>query len=1654
MKQLTVKRNIMLLILVLLLGIKTMSCDGGLDIGSMLGCEDTEGMRTLEWGEYPPDKKIYNMGMVRLTRSGFEFVNQNAIPLIEAAMGGSLTVPVDEVSLGLCKLCNGGCEVPIEIANLSIEPVWPDKLHVRITLPQTTSSDPWISLQSSCCFLGGAVTVDTQGAALNIDLDILVDTDNDTGYLKFDLVMPNLENIINSLNFSLCGIGDGFINLIKDAFRGLLESLIRGLIEDQLTALTCTSCADGKACPAHPDGYQVSCVEDICRIGESADDECMPLALGLEAEVNIGALLKDFVPDLEAKIWASLVVGGQTLIEEQGLELGIFGGTMSPPDAPESCAGYEEYPLVADGLTQLDFLTPNNMNEHFQPPREYHAGIGLREELLDQAGYAVNNSGLLCMALDQNTPQIGQYVGPGIFALLLPDMNIYTGGENVAWQLALEPGPPIDFEIMDKDNAYPDDPNINVDVALKVKIRDLNLHFYGLVEGRLVRMFTLQIDANVLVGLDAQGNSIEIQLDQNSIVLENYRIAYSIDSLPPEEAAEKFEGLIGGLLDTLLGDLLGGFEPIEIPGFDINGDDVNDIFIDIQTIAPEDQKPGVNDYQGLYVYAAIDMGGNKSSFRAETSAELVDSFLPEPQQYVTDGLKPYMVLRLSGQDADDSDANLEYSISVDNGNKWTPFRSGNEVTIDSNVLLLEGEHTILVRSRDKRDKSSIDLSPEAFIFTTDFTYPTLRMMRVSDGVKFIGKDNVSKNETLQYRVRLNDQQWSEWSEENMFDLNTVQEFPVTVAVQVRDEAGLVSEKEKTYNGVNVETFTVKEPREFGSLNMAASNGSTSEAAEALGCSSSNSTNAWFMLLMLIPLAFVRRMKTSKAMMLPFTMLLAFGLFACSSGGSTIDCVTTGDCDDGFVCVNGECQPSTDGDGVDGDLEIPDGDKEDVDGDLDAEDKEDAEEDEGITDIPCDEDGGCPTCFRCKVSTNMCVLQYCDPECDDPRVPKCEDTDSCSFCDTSNAIYECELPRCDQADPDSCDCRDCSEEGEGFMPVCKATGVCGCEEPCQCGEDEACCTKDNPSGDCMTCPEWCEGVTCEPGYAPGGCSKDNVTVCSWWEGDNPLWQLCGNFDDAVCEFSGVGMPDHTPSCSCQEMAPLPIGWHGSYSDMEVFEFGSKDELWISAYNQTYGDLMVGRINARGIGIDEIFWDYVDGVPDIDPNAAPSGPRGGVVDKGDDMGAHSSIAVSSDGWPRVAYQDVDNGDLVLIFTNGEAPEVEVVVDGDEDGDEEIEDAEDSEEEVEDAAKGFKDVDGDVEDAEDDTPAYDEYARYRWYKVVIDQEGDNGYYTDIWLDDQNRPVIAYMMKSDETGTMSELRLAMAKTATPQSADDFTIITLDAAAIGTPYCKEGECPEVVDTPFGLGINPSIMAMPTGSGHDFWVNYYHNTTYRLTSVVDKDGNVIQAMDNEKFGNLKRARMTGLPDADTTTAGTFTVENLVGHAGSLVNGDVGEFNSGYVIESNGWYVISFYNKTLNQLQVIFDFGSGLKAYTMDDGWREDSSNESYQVRIGADCSVGVDSSANIYVMYQDMTNNKLMAYSGNFATGNPPSMAVEPFEIRGMDDALDGNGNALEHGLAYGFYPKLIMMDGDIPLVSSFAYDMNSKEKLIHLILDSVLAKK
>lgn len=228
--------------------------------------------------------------------------------------------------------------------------------------------------------------------------------------------------------------------------------------------------------------------------------------------------------------------------------------------------------------------------------------------------------------------------------------------------------------------------------------------------------------------------------------------------------------------------------------------------------------------------------------------------------------------------------------------------------------------------------------------------------------------------------------------------------------------------------------------------------------------------------------------------------------------------------------------------------------------------------------------------------------------------------------------------------------------------------------------------------------------------------------------------CRVADD--CRQTQCG-PNELPAClpdgTCGCNPDIPRGDVGRFSSL-VLRDGT---AYIAAYNNTYGDLMIGHVTPPGVIGN---WEFVDGVPeDVLPDNPQSRVRGGITAPGDDVGRYASIALTSTSDPVIAYYDAGHGAL----------------------------------------------------------KYATFGVVRWQSQVVDQGtgtpqtgGDDfGRYASLTLTLDGRPGIAYyaeVARGASGQRESQLRFAQAKIATPRTRDDWVITTVETRPLpevqGTP--------------------------------------------------------------------------------------------------------------------------------------------------------------------------------------------------------------------------------------------------------------------------------
>jgi len=310
---------------------------------------------------------------------------------------------------------------------------------------------------------------------------------------------------------------------------------------------------------------------------------------------------------------------------------------------------------------------------------------------------------------------------------------------------------------------------------------------------------------------------------------------------------------------------------------------------------------------------------------------------------------------------------------------------------------------------------------------------------------------------------------------------------------------------------------------------------------------------------------------------------------------------------------------------------------------------------------------------------------------------CTDSSECAEPNEACLSGRCGLVDCRDGS-DVCDQLSCPDGS----PRCNDRGLCECEPFCAqgCPEGTYCCPAEDA---CRPLPEECTELRCDP-------SQERRV--EFVDEGNPL--ACG---DEIFE------------CECLDQAPLAIGTIGRFNDIAVVG----DVLWVSAYSDTYGDLVVGRYN-QATGFE---WQWVDGLPaEGIPEANPTGPRGGLIGPGPNVGQYTALAAAENGTLHVAYYDVDNRTLKY-------------------------------------ARGT--LDGDV---------------HVWVTMTLDADGDAGRWASISLSDDGAPGIAYRVASLEG--VSQLRYLQAASSTPMNSDEWgEPLIIHTRALDDPDPETGAYPE-----------------------------------------------------------------------------------------------------------------------------------------------------------------------------------------------------------------------------------------------------------------------
>jgi hypothetical protein len=350
-----------------------------------------------------------------------------------------------------------------------------------------------------------------------------------------------------------------------------------------------------------------------------------------------------------------------------------------------------------------------------------------------------------------------------------------------------------------------------------------------------------------------------------------------------------------------------------------------------------------------------------------------------------------------------------------------------------------------------------------------------------------------------------------------------------------------------------------------------------------------------------------------------------------------------------------------------------------------------------------------------------------------------------------------------------------------------------------------------------------------------------------------------------------------------------------------------DAYVAAYNNDYGDLMIGHITPPGV---VSGWDFVDGVPDEAPDITNSHNRGGISDKGDDVGRYTSIATSSTNEPIIAYYDLTHGAL----------------------------------------------------------KFASFGAIRWHSHTVDvgmgapsTGGDDiGRWTSMTMGADGTPAIAYSawVQNGVSGMPeSQLRWAQATTPTPTSSSDWVITVVDsrlASSDGAPSTPDmGIGPDMAMPPADMaGTTPPDEILPEG------------IALMASAARKADGTPGIAYYDRTRGNLRYVEYNPSTNAWNKPQ-ILDGENAMG----ADLGDVGLYNS-LTYDGMGVAHISYENATKDSLLYVNSMTK--MPETIDDGYHpmdeqtQDGIDSPVWHLVGDSSSIQTQA-GNIVVAYQDST---------------------------------------------------------------------------------------
>jgi len=547
----------------------------------------------------------------------------------------------------------------------------------------------------------------------------------------------------------------------------------------------------------------------------------------------------------------------------------------------------------------------------------------------------------------------------------------------------------------------------------------------------------------------------------------------------------------------------------------------------------------------------------------------------------------------------------------------------------------------------------------------------------------------------------------------------------------------------------------------------------------------------------------------------------------------------------------------------------------------------------------------PTCDKATVCAGnqayrygKCISSYCEGDAECCPGTFCSLAQHTCLANSVKIEYECRSDR------------DCFDRFQDRGQRCQAngatdSGTCGyqaCPDGTPCPEGTSCfkgwCIAAAPCSGVCPAGQVCEvgSNACHPVSNQAGCDQS----C-------PLGQVL------VVESPDVMVGDICcpVQCVCVALPSLQPGVYGRFSSTVL----TASDVLVSAYDETYGDLVLVRASARGV-VQSV--EYVDGVPPLGTTGGDmNGPRHGLTDPGPNVGQYTSLVLDSLGQPRIAYYDVDNGDLRLALWDA--------------------------------------------------------ASASWTRYLVDNDHDAGRYASLIVDQNDKLRVSYFVSglSRNGHAATALRVASSRVAAPAAASDWQIADVEVAEVrdpcndactasqtcvlvsGAPACRptsnacsdcatNQRCVTVGTAASCLAVMPpDLHGLPRGVG-------------LFSSLAHTPGGDVVVYYDAIRGDLKGALVTTAPQTPVVIDG----DGLNGHR----NGDLGRFCTIAYDAANSVINVAYEDTSSHSLRMFRgpDFARG--NYEVIESGGASPPGVSRLTDVALSCADG-----KVYAAYQDAT---------------------------------------------------------------------------------------